>query len=1488
MLQQMAEDVVVKDKACKPCCQVWEEKYSKMKEKFLKSESIRKAFKDTLPQVEQRLSKLQAENSDLKKACDKERARAESEKEDKEKENTLRVALENEISALKTEILSLQENGDLKRRGLDQDVASLQQRILEAEAEVLELKGLLQMEKEKVVHEKEKVDMERKRAEEALIKVKAEMKKASEVKRLTDIEKKKDEKFILQIESLRSEADETKSKLALQTSKYEEEIRKLKAEIELSKKERDRAKKEMASEKKRLTDIEKKKDEKFRLQVETLRSELNEAKSKLSLETTKYEEEIRKLKAENGLSRKDREQADREMAKNENLRKLVEANRRKAMDERSRADRLSQQLDETKKRLEDFEKEFSRVSITKLVEIPGDQPIELLGSKSVGEIGSGIISRESIVLEARKKQEGLEKKIFRVKKQVKSERKKAEEQMRVAEVYKSKALEERNRAEWFSYQLDANKQKLEEIQNKVQELISSVKVSECFDPSSGGILQESTAEIKFLRKQLKFEKMRVKHANEVSKMEMDRNQMLRREIHCIKQEFLQFLKRLDILDQGLFLKCGGMNDLEKVENPNLEQGCFHTQPSQMILETENEFVKHTSSIARGPGPTVLIPPVSGEICTGPLTGTDSSLDLLLRSSSRNVLQTSALNSSSASFSDRTLVGSQEKGTSSITAPALFTEEQNLEPYTSSLSDVTRKSCDEKIGTGAVNSVGSPIKFDATERSVKHKRRKRKRFPDVGDSIEKLYSASRKLKPQVIDNLTMLHGILNGESLNSSGEETLLVPKLKENVCSKLARPHKKQKGSNIGLKMLPAVELKSKHEALSTEISEGYKMAYTIDCNKNAPDLENDGDFELLDQGVMALVDLDNDKDENFFRKAIKEPVAPLSPSFCNIQFPCTEATENQLQASWSVPSISRVQEQAMPSNCFDVINIEIDSNEKTLKSLGTSKSLFFETCEPCNDSRKGIDCSGCGSSGIENSGQIAAAFAPKDAKVTSDSRGLKFSRSLQYCVVSPNNIDTGSIHRIFHACHGTISQISGTCLSERLILTILLSLQQADGLSVGERASVLFSLLLHYIPEIAIGDFRSFSDAGFLQLIDSCSQQWCAVLSDVATKRMLLESCDVDELLALIESFLLNGTILMDVDDFDCKMNGCCSGAESLPNDKVVFWSVAAASTDVLFAGGLLLALICVSIDRIGSLCEISYHLLCQRKINISFVLKLLHAFAYLAGPKYFTLEDYGLVMYVQKSLVGFLERLDSLPAGKCSCLSSVDEKSVKISACGACPFSQDVASVDSVVSLLLEKLQSYASSVAEEQDLCNELLSSNSVPEFPGTVADVPGEKEVVNLNFESNQQLCWLLDILSLVELVAKYMTWDWTFSTIILCLLKILDSSIPGYVFAALIALLGRLGRIGVDAKGYGDSQVDILRNWLVGVLCSTKFKTYGLPIQFASVTALIALVDRPSIEDVDSSFDSTLTDGQSSALTCLRKWFSSLSMEEQSSFRSLQL
>ncbi|XP_028106124.1 uncharacterized protein LOC114305232, partial [Camellia sinensis] len=57
----------------------------------------------------------------------------------------------------------------------------------------------------------------------------------------------------------------------------------------------------------------------------------------------------------------------------------------------------------------------------------------------------------------------------------------------------------------------------------------------------------------------------------------------------------------------------------------------------------------------------------------------------------------------------------------------------------------------------------------------------------------------------------------------------------------------------------------------------------------------------------------------------------------------------------------------------------------------------------------------------------------------------------------------------------------------------------------------------------------------------------------------------------------------------------------------------------------------------------------------------------------------------------------------------------------------------------------------------------------------------------------------------------------------------------------IILLGKLGRLGVDANGYGNKGVENLKSRLSAFLCQSSSRKLGMPSQIATVNALLGLL-----------------------------------------------
>lgn len=263
--------------------------------------------------------------------------------------------------------------------------------------------------------------------------------------------------------------------------------------------------------------------------------------------------------------------------------------------------------------------------------------------------------------------------------------------------------------------------------------------------------------------------------------------------------------------------------------------------------------------------------------------------------------------------------------------------------------------------------------------------------------------------------------------------------------------------------------------------------------------------------------------------------------------------------------------------------------------------------------------------------------------------------------------------------------------------------------------------------------------------------------MSNLETRRLFMELCQVDGLLCLIEDFLVHGKIIF--------CNGVPSES-SISADRTVemnwknidgLLSSRTASRDLLVAGSIVFASMCVVDNKIGISCEASYKICHTNGSDPLLVLSILHVFAYLCGSKYLTSSRYSLLMTVLKLVVMLLEQSNMSVGSRCPLL--VGEAGAVVTPCASCPFSMGATSLDGVISLLLERLQKIAlcrrlQAVTGEPNNSEDTLDNFSaqldaleiLPE-KGSNGVPPTESLIRNA-----EDLFDLSELLSLVELIA----------------------------------------------------------------------------------------------------------------------------------------
>lgn len=423
-------------------------------------------------------------------------------------------------------------------------------------------------------------------------------------------------------------------------------------------------------------------------------------------------------------------------------------------------------------------------------------------------------------------------------------------------------------------------------------------------------------------------------------------------------------------------------------------------------------------------------------CHSQLTsGTDSRMDPPYGGSNQKMLQSSAINSSSASFSDRTLVGSQERGTLSVMTPANLGEDiSNCEPSISKLSEKKRTRYNEQDEAKADNNMRSPNKDSANKRSIGC--REKKRILDARESIENMYSKGPKL-----------NGILNSQKDDPKDGN------LKETSCGEVSRHCKKRKTSSVGTVFIhrlqnslepeiifdsntngpndciPASSPGSDHMNLHGHFKDGMNTITRHDhCNQ---------DFdEMVAYDYMKLLELDNAADEDSYRRAI---AMPLSPTLPVVEF--LEADNSEMLVCRNFQEgLSNVRDNPTSVSGFHVIDSE--KNHTNLSSKGLVPSLLQTEEGPINFSIDlGIHTSGgkVGKSDLSCSGNKEIS----ENVIESPDSGL-----LNYFVVASDNKDSSSILRILQTIGSCMPHRSFIHSAETFLRSILHTLLKAEALS--------------------------------------------------------------------------------------------------------------------------------------------------------------------------------------------------------------------------------------------------------------------------------------------------------------------------------------------------------------------------------------------------------------------------------------------------------
>uniref|UniRef100_A0A0E0JP66 Uncharacterized protein n=1 Tax=Oryza punctata TaxID=4537 RepID=A0A0E0JP66_ORYPU len=442
------------------------------------------------------------------------------------------------------------------------------------------------------------------------------------------------------------------------------------------------------------------------------------------------------------------------------------------------------------------------------------------------------------------------------------------------------------------------------------------------------------------------------------------------------------------------------------------------------------------------------------------------------------------------------------------------------------------------------------------------------------------------------------------------------------------------------------------------------------------------------------------------------------------------------------------------------------------------------------------------------------------------------------------------------------------TSLFERISAEPLLLLE--------EKVALIISLLLWDICRFITAD--PIVDGNFASSVFALT-----VKSYMETRWAFLKSNQLDVPVSLIEDFLMKrevvvcnkmGHVISDVDRYSL-----------LDDETGIQVSTKPATIDQFISACALLASLCVKVERVDIVLEVSYKVLLMGKSYLSWTLLAIHVIGSMCGDEFLS-KSCNFLMTTIRLVVMLLEAKNNYLCLLSSYVQS--NRPADFPTCAHCLFDVvDTVSIDGFISSLLDELhlcsQQWNSRSNTNKTIarCSPHLGSSGLEVNCGEPCYISKQVKLSEYshNYTAGRDLCYFVEITSLLELFGNYMSCEWTYNNVVVRLLKILESCTCDEYSAALLILLSQLGRFFVDDVGYEQRAVSDLRNHL-SVLMRTKVSnSRNMPVQLSAIGALLSLLPL--------TFDKIVAhSGQLSGLYVLQarqisEWFCQLSKEHQS-------
>ncbi|OEL20829.1 hypothetical protein BAE44_0018152 [Dichanthelium oligosanthes] len=944
---------------------------------------------------------------------------------------------------------------------------------------------------------------------------------------------------------------EERKKIASEKKKAEEEKRKALEMQKILKSETQKS-----EEYRRVADTERKVANDWRTSCERLRSEANEIRAQLAAQVQNTEEALKRAETEKQKVAREKKRADSEKSLAEKNKALIEVERKKISEEKSRADNFFAKLEEQKKLNEHL--------------------------------------RTSIQVETKN------------------------------------AIEEKKRADHLFQKLEEERKQSEYLQRKTNELCAGRDII-----SSGKYGRKhidrppESANVKLLKDKLKLKKEQLKHVKNVSKLDKAKNALIRRELQRLKQDWMQLLSRFNMLDDHLAGGVEGIHVLTELkQHPEIRGFEQKLLPNDSVpapyFGLQAGMVPFGSSIPRD----YTLYQLPRESCTRPISGTSSELGPPLGRSHRTKSKNHHRSSCPTSISDEKFMGSQGKDSLFVSSSTDIRKTQN-----SVVPELPHKDSNNRALPLQALKLPMPGCTEVTDKTLGGDR-KRKR-------------TKKSLEPAAC--LPSKHDLLHLKSKAHVATSN--------NVLALEDDPSGLQQGNNT---MLCVTEddmenHRRKYLAVSDKappFSFPSKVPSSVGGNGHAGSkFASLLSFEeIIRENCLKLLSLDDDADEDKYRKAKERPLSPNLPiirprrtkvptyaephslgdrtlNYCPTSG--SDAIESTRSKVLEVkePAIQKLTQNCIqldPSSnrveCSDIVK-QLCANDKSNTAVNVSSSASLIDV-PTNtsfgsllhedvarnsvassaerlDNRSrpvlsGSSCGGHSNSILHLSKEVPSKNSALQICDRSSGPGLQANvGTSETTVTKPNSSDSmhlvgftrmkrSSMVSIFRYWEMLSSQFQEPSKESSIDGLLLEKVSTDPLLPSDEKVSLIFSLLLWDIRFTG----ETFADANF-----DASTFSSSVKSHMETRWTILRGDQLNVLISLIEDFLLSKEVVV-CEKMGQKVFGA-SKDHKLDDEAGIQLSVKPANIDQFIAACILLASICVEVERVDIVLEISYKVL-------------------------------------------------------------------------------------------------------------------------------------------------------------------------------------------------------------------------------------------------------------------------------------------------------